>query len=101
MYSNFITPPDFVDDNLHTVTVINASTEEIASLARMCQTNDEMFNVYLYHNGMKNTAWLQEAIDRSETVIIKYANPLVPEEKMYCYGDSDITDYFLERSPTK
>jgi hypothetical protein len=92
VYSNFITPPDFVDDQLHTVTVVDATSEEIEILGRMCQGSDEMFNIYLYRSEMNDTNWLKQAIDRSDAVIVNadthnsYVETLCAQEKTFYYG---------------
>ena len=109
MYSNFITPPDFVDDPKHTVTVIDATTSDVELLGKMCQGSDITYNMYLYRSEMNNDEWLQQAIEKSDAVIInaqfgKYNN-LYKLEKTYYYGDQNvisdakkvkgILDYFI------
>lgn len=95
MYSNFITPPDFVEDKFHTVTIINATLEEVELLGRMCQGLDDQLNIYLYRHEMKDLTWLEKAVDRSDAVIINTAclDPELSEylklEKTYYYGATD------------
>lgn len=100
MYSNFITPPDFVDDDLHTVTVIDATVDEVESLARMCERSDEMYNVYLYKKEMNDLDWLQQAIARSAIVIVRSTDSIDLSDKVYCYGDTGIRSYFESRTKT-
>lgn len=95
MYSNFITPPDFVEDNFHTITVINATLEEVEVLARMCQGLDDQLNIYLYRSEMDNLEWLHGAVQRSDAVIVN-CNTIDPKfneylklEKTYYYGPSN------------
>ena len=92
MHSNFITPPDFVDEKLHTVTVVDATPEEIEILGRMCQGSDEMFNIYLYRSEMNNTNWLEQAVERSDAVVVNtntvglYTDYLCSQDKTFYYG---------------
>lgn len=91
MHSNVITPPDFVNDKLHTVTVVDASVEDVELLARMCEVSDEMYNIYLYRTEMDDTEWLNSAVDRSDAVIVNSDVldniNLRGKEKTYYYGD--------------
>ena len=95
MYSNFITPPDFVKDPFHTVTVVNASEDEVELLARMCKGSDDQFNIYLYRSEMNNEQWLRTAVELSQAVIVNTNKPdpvleeLIALEKSYYYGDKD------------
>lgn len=96
MHSNLVTPPDFVDDKLHTVTVVNASKLEVEALARMCEHTDEFYNIYLYRSDMEDAEWLQKAVDISDAVIVNtdindHKN-LCALDKTYYYG----SQLFLE-----
>lgn len=92
MYSNFVTPPDFVNDQLHTVTVVDGTLEEIELLGRMCQGSDESFNIYLYRSEMNDIKWLEQAVERSDAVIVNaakhepYLDFLCSLEKTFYYG---------------
>lgn len=70
MYSNIITPPDFIDDSFHTITVVGADEESIAQLVDYCRYADISYNVYLCNNKVDNPEWLQEAVRRSQSVIL-------------------------------
>ncbi len=111
MHSNFITPPDFVDENLITITVINADIHDIESLARICETTDPQYNLYLYRSEMNDLVWLHKAIELSETVIINLVDPkldfVCDNEKTVYYGDrliisraaniSSLLDFFMNK----
>lgn len=90
MYSNFVTPPDFVEDNLPTVTLIDCDDAAIESIARLCAVGDECFNVYVYRSDMNDKPWLDRAIDLSEAVILNLQNQdleyLCANKKTYYYG---------------
>ncbi len=70
MHSNFITPPDFVNEELHTVTVVDPSDDDVQLLIRMCQNSDEMYNIYLYSSDMLDKNWLEKSINQSDAVIV-------------------------------
>lgn len=89
-YSNFITPPDFVNDKLHTVTIIDATPEEVILLGKFCQYSEQCFNIYLYRLEMQNFDWLEKAILLSDAIIINnerddFTNYL-KLDKVYYYG---------------
>jgi hypothetical protein len=92
VYSNFITPPDFVEDRFHTVTVVNATLEEVELLGRMCKGSDDQFNIYLYRSEMNDTAWLDRAVELSDAVIVNTStrdsitDHLCTLDKTYYYG---------------
>lgn len=91
MHSNFITPPDFVDEDLETITIINAELDEIESLARLCENTDPQYNIYLYRSEMNDREWLYKAMQLSKTVIIRSVDPsldyICDDEKTIYYGD--------------
>ena len=104
MHSNFITPPDFVDtEPLPTVTVVNATAEEVEVLVKMCENADPQFNIYLYRSEMEDTRWLKSAVERSEAVILSTINPeldyLCDSEKTYYYVDRTLI-YRATRVPS-
>lgn len=115
MYSNFITPPDFVDDDLHTVTVVNATTDEVELLANMCKVSDITYNIYLYNTDMDDMAWLNDSINKSAAVIVSQVPAqldfLYKLENTYYYGDAtyltpavkvnSVLDYFGLHSQAK
>lgn len=94
MHSNFITPPDFVDEDLPTITVVNATVDEVELLAKMCENTDPQFNIYLYRSEMNDTDWLNSAVLRSEAVIVNLIDIdldyLCGFDKTYYYGDRSV-----------
>jgi len=111
MYSNFITPPDFTNEDKHTVTVIDATDSEIELLCRVAQNSIEDYNIYLYKSEMSNANWLSQAINLSESIIVNidiHDNlDIFKNEKTYYYGSktilspatkiNSILDYFQMR----
>lgn len=112
-YSNFITPPDFVDDDFPTVTIVDAIPDDIEMLGRMAKEHHESFNFYLYHQGMNDKDWLNEAIARSTAVIVNTNDfdneELCVKDNVYYYGPKvyvseankvhTLFDYFALRVP--
>lgn len=110
MYSNFITPPDFVTDDFHTLTVINASEADILLLTQFCQYSDVPYNIYMYRDEMNNNSWLTQAIEKSSATIIHDINTnwhkFFSSNSVYYYGTNqyacpavkvnNILDYFAK-----
>jgi hypothetical protein len=95
MYSNFITPPDFVNDSFHTVTVIDASISDVEILGKMCQGIDDSFNIYLYREEMHNLEWLDKAVSISDAIIVNtdagnYNQKYCLTDKTYYYGSKTL-----------
>lgn len=92
MYSNLITPPDFVKEDNETVTIINASTDDIEVLANFCKTADKSYNIYLYKSEMQNSNWLNEAISLSKHIIVNDIDTelqyLINNNKTFYYGNT-------------
>jgi hypothetical protein len=70
MYSNYITYPDFVDNDLYTVLLIEPTVDEIADVAIVCKNVGTDFNVYIFNESKDEYSWLEEAFNRSDKVII-------------------------------
>jgi hypothetical protein len=94
MYSNFITPPDFVDEPLPTVLVIDADWNDVETLALYCQSAKDSYNVYLYSDIMMEEEWLRKAIDVAHVIILnsaesactKIKNQLIKDPRTWYYG---------------
>lgn len=90
IYSNFITPPDFVADDKETITIVNATTDDVFLLGRCCKSIDKTFNFYLYNSTMVNIEWLNRAVELSSRVILNDIDPdlrfLCALEKTRYYG---------------
>jgi hypothetical protein len=116
MTTNFITPPDFVEDKNHTILLIDVDPVDVETLAYLCAGHDESFNVYLYKQDLNNLEWLSDAAHIADTILINTeANSLstikdgyVDLLKSYHYGSkhflnnprhiSGILEYFVNRS---
>lgn len=70
MHSNLITPPDTVDDDLYTITLINATVDDVELITHICESTAECYNIYLYSDNMDNLSWLDQALSKSNEIII-------------------------------
>ena len=61
MYSNFITPPDFLDsiDN-YTVLLIDPTEDDVSNIALLCKNVGTDFNVYIYLEQYNLLDWLKQ-----------------------------------------
>jgi hypothetical protein len=116
--TNFITPPDFVDEPNHTILLIDVDPVDVETLAFLCGSHSESFNVYLYKEDLNNTSWLEEAAKRADTIILNtIENGLSDLKKLYAlretayhYGPvqynaqrnhQTVLDYFVIRANDK
>lgn len=95
MYSNFITPPDFVDN----VLIVDASAEEIQLVTEFLHNAETTYNVYMYRADMDDTKWLNEAVHRANIVLqSKLSDINIDHNKLIKFGEElEITgpvDYF-------
>lgn len=94
-YSNFVTPPSFVDDQFPSVLIIDADWNDIDNLALWCKTAPVNLNIYIYSDIMLDEIWLARAINSVETIIMNTANSAVDHVKkellkapnVWYYGD--------------
>lgn len=94
VYTNFITPPDFIDEEKHTVLLIDVDEAAVQNLAAWCKMSDYEFNVYLYNYTMNDLEWLGEAVSRAESIIIDTTptelsavkDRIAEMDKSYTYG---------------
>jgi hypothetical protein len=113
--TNFITPPDFVDEPKHTILLIDADPVDVETLAFLCGSHNESFNVYLYKEDLNNLEWLSRAAYIADTIIVNtITNGLTSTkesfgalEKTYHYGPvtyneqrkhQTVLDYFVNRA---
>jgi len=69
-FSNLITPPDFVENSLPTVLLIDPEWTEVEDVASFLKTSPCPFNVYIYRPEMRDNAWLTTAIGKAHTIIV-------------------------------
>lgn len=93
-YSNFITPPDFVEDEKHTVVLIDVDKQDIQNIAEWAQTAEQAYNIYIFDHSMDNADWLLQTLDRAQACIVNTVptvlspgkDKLAEQGKAYYYG---------------
>lgn len=65
MHSNFITPPDVIEDIL----IVDATDEEIFAVGLACENADRPYNVYMYKKDMDNLEWLSMVAKRADVIL--------------------------------
>lgn len=91
MVSNLVTPPDIVDNHLHSVILVDPEQQDVDAVIRFCQYADNAYNVYVYTPNMNNLDWLNIAVKASDAVIVNSRSNNFKElcllDKTYYYGD--------------
>ena len=93
-YSNFITPPDFVDEQHTSVLIIDSDWTDIETLAMWCKTAPKSYNIYIYSDIMLDEEWLASAINSVNCVIVntedsavtRVKNQLIKADNCWYYG---------------
>jgi hypothetical protein len=80
-YSNFVTPPDFVDDPKHTVLLLDVDQASVQRIAEWCQLSPVDFNVYVFDASMEVTEWLLHAVNRSNAIVVNTAETILSQGK--------------------
>jgi hypothetical protein len=109
-YTNFITPPDSVNEEKYTVLLVDVAAFDVEQLAIWCKTASQDFNVYLYSHTMDDVEWLSHAFAAADSVIINTElTPLTPikdrlvsNDKVWYYGPKNfITNRKVIRYPAE
>lgn len=91
MHSNLITPPDIVNNGLHSVLLVDPDQSDLDSVIQFCQYATETYNVYAYTPNMDNINWLQQAVSVCDAVIVNSRlnqfESLCLLDKTYYYGE--------------
>ncbi len=90
MSTNFVTAPDFVNENNFTVLLVDASADEVEMLAYLCGNHEESFNIYLYREDHSDLLYLNRCADRADAIIVN------TEEN----GLSTTKDHFVDMPKT-
>lgn len=116
MTTNFITPPDIVDDPNHNILLIDVSPDDVETLAFLCAGHNEAFNVYLFNFEMPDQSWLTKVaefadaivVNTNETALSPLKDVLAMLPKSYYYGPknfanndqkhSTVLEYFINRA---
>jgi len=91
MVSNLVTPPDIVNNGIHSVLLVDPEQADVDAVIRFCQYSDSVFNVYVYTPNMDDLGWLNQAVDSSDAVIVNTRTfnfrDICRLDKTYYYGD--------------
>jgi hypothetical protein len=90
MPSNLITPPDILNNGLHSVVLIDPDQDVVDAVIRLCQHNDREYNIYVYTPNMENVEWLTTAVNSCDVAIINTRSDDYKDlwllNKTYYYG---------------
>ena len=81
MDSNLITPPDILDNGLHSVTLVDPEQQDVDAIIQFCQHSEMPFNIYVYTPNMENVEWLDRAVHISDAIIV---NSRTNDYNQYC-----------------
>ena len=70
MLSNLVTPPDIVDNGLHSILLVDPEQADVDTVIKFCQHTDRVFNVYVYTPNMNDLDWLAQAVNTNDAVIV-------------------------------
>jgi len=86
--TRFITYPDIVDkESNHTVTIIDATVNEIEDLAFFCKVCEKDYDVYLYKQDLDDLNWLgQIAINSDKILVNEESTVKVPNNNIELFG---------------
>jgi len=70
MVSNLVTPPDIINNGLHSVLLVDPDKEDLDATIKFCQYSEQAFNVYVYTPNMDNLDWLTKVVQSSDANIV-------------------------------
>jgi len=98
--TRFITYPDIVDkESNHTVTIVDATVNEIEDLAFFCKVCEKDYDVYLYREDIDDLNWLGQITVNSDKILVNDSSKVrVPNNNIELFGKFRQTkspiDYF-------
>ena len=98
--TRFITYPDLVDkESNHTVTIVDATVNEIEDLAFFCKVCEKDYDVYLYKEDIDDLNWLGQITVNSDKILVNDSSKVrVPNNNIELFGKFRETkspiDYF-------
>lgn len=87
MHSNFITAPDLVESIL----AIDATDGQIEACAEACKNSGRVYNIYFYKTADGDTVWLNQVLDRVDTILISQKSEYKAKPKraaVYTFGEN-------------
>lgn len=96
MDSNLITPPDILNNGLHSITLIDPEQDEVDTIIRYCQHSDQAYNIYVYTPNMDDVEWMAQAVNASDSIIVNTRSDDYKDlwllDKTYHYGTRIIVE---------
>lgn len=96
MDSNLITPPDILNNGLHSITIIDPEQDEVDAIIRYCQHSDQAYNIYVYTPNMDDVEWMAQAVNASDSIIVNTRSDDYRDlwllDKTYHYGTRIIVE---------
>ena len=88
MNSRFITHPDLVEkESNYTITVVDATVNEIEDLAFFCKVSEQNYDVYLYKQDLDDLDWLSKITLESDKILVNDASTVrVPNNNIERFG---------------
>lgn len=96
--TRFITPPDvFLDSDAVKVLLIDASPDEVETIAYICSNLQQDFDIYLYRDDLDDAAWLTQVAGHADALVINtvqtYLSPVKElfyhSPKAHVYGPAE------------
>jgi len=86
--SRFITHPDIVDkESNYTITVVDATVNEIEDLAFFCKVSERDYDVYLYKQDLDDLNWLSNITINSDKILVSDSSTVrVPNNNIELFG---------------
>jgi hypothetical protein len=86
--TRFITHPDIVDkESNHTVTIVDATVNEIEDLAFFCKVCEKDYDVYLYREDIDDLNWLGQITVNSDKILVNDSSKVrVPNNNIELFG---------------
>jgi hypothetical protein len=116
MTTNFITPPDFVEDPNYNILLVDVDPVDIETLAYLCAGHTEAFNIYMYKEDLDDILWFNDCVTRADAIIVNTENNsfstikdrLADLDKTFYYGSKrflnnprqcqTVLDFFVNRA---
>jgi hypothetical protein len=107
MSSQIVTAPDHIPSRGN-ILIINAYTEQLATLVLWLKTVRDQYTIHVWHQEMPNSiGWAQQVADQAEIILAHKDNSIPKELLAYCgdriiwFGKNtenhDLIHYFLEK----
>lgn len=94
-HSFIVTPPDFIENQNLSVTLIDTTESDLNEIVDICRTSNRCYNLYYYADTMQNSEWLSAVVERSSAVIVNlgtnqnfFKKLLLEMPKTWYYGSS-------------